>query len=145
MTQSENITKLPARIWLNDDALKHALCLWGLKGVEQRMCALASEIPYGIDISATRTRKPPPTSEQVVQKSPPDGLRTAARKPRRPTLASAAKQARTAGIDIARIEMRPDGTVVIVTGTPEPAAPENPWPLDDAAETRSWRTADMGR
>ena len=41
------------------------------------------------------------------------------------------QQARTAGIDVARIEMKPDGTVVIITGKPEPAAPENPWPLDE--------------
>jgi len=60
-------------------------------------------------ISATRTKKP--------------------RKPRRPTLASVAKQANKPGI--ARIEMKPDGTVVIITGEPEPAAPDNPWPLDE--------------
>ena len=41
------------------------------------------------------------------------------------------QQARTAGIDVARIEMKPDGTVVIITGKPEPAEPENPWPLAD--------------
>jgi len=41
------------------------------------------------------------------------------------------QQARTAGIDVARIEMKPDGTVVIITGKPEPAEPENPWPLDE--------------
>ena len=41
------------------------------------------------------------------------------------------QQARTAGIDVARIEMRPDGTVVIITGKPAPVAPENPWPLDE--------------
>jgi len=55
----------------------------------------------------------------------------AARKPRRPTLASDAKQARAAGIDIARIEMRPDGTVVIVTGKPDSAEPKDAWPLDE--------------
>ena len=49
------------------------------------------------------------------------------RKPRRPTLASVAKQASTAGIDVARYEMKPDGTITIVSGKPEPAAPENPW------------------
>ena len=54
-----------------------------------------------------------------------------ARKPRRPTLISVSKQARTAGINIARIEMKPDGTVVVVTGKPEAATPENPWPLDE--------------
>jgi hypothetical protein len=52
-----------------------------------------------------------------------------ARKPRKPTLASVAKQANKPGI--ARIEMKPDGTVVIITGKPEPAAPDNPWSLDE--------------
>jgi hypothetical protein len=138
MTESENITKLPAR-WLNDDALKHALCLWGLKGIEQRMHTLASEITYGIDISTTRTRMPPPISEQLFRNPlpptslefsrspPPDALRAATGKPRKPTLASAAKQARKLGIAVARYEMKPDGTVVIVTGNPETAEPENPW------------------
>jgi hypothetical protein len=53
------------------------------------------------------------------------------RKPRQPTLASVAKQAGKGGIEVARYEVKPDGTVVIVTGTPEPAAPDNPWPLDE--------------
>jgi len=79
---------------------------------EQRMRALTtSEVTRGIDISATRTKKP--------------------RKPRRPTLASVAKQASKTGIPVARYEVQPDGTVVVVTGKPEPAAPGNAWPLDE--------------
>jgi hypothetical protein len=54
-----------------------------------------------------------------------------ARKPRKPTLATVAKQANKAALDVARYEVKPDGTVVVVTGTPEPAAPENAWPLDE--------------
>jgi hypothetical protein len=54
-----------------------------------------------------------------------------ARKPRKPTLATVAKQASKAALDVARYEVKPDGTVVVVTGTPEPAAPENAWPLDE--------------
>ena len=53
------------------------------------------------------------------------------RKPRKPTLAAVAKQASKAGIAVARYKVKPDGTVVIVTGKPEAAAPENPWPLDE--------------
>jgi hypothetical protein len=53
------------------------------------------------------------------------------RKPRKPTLASVAKQASKAEIEVARYEVRPDGTVVIVTGKPEPAEMENPWSLDE--------------
>jgi hypothetical protein len=51
---------------------------------------------------------------------PPDGLHTpaqAARKP--PTLASVAKQASKAGIEIARYETKPDGTIVAVVGKGE--------------------------
>jgi hypothetical protein len=49
-------------------------------------------------------------------------------KPRKPpTLADVAKQAGKAGIEIARYEVRPDGTVVVVTGQGEPAGAENPW------------------
>jgi hypothetical protein len=41
------------------------------------------------------------------------------RSPRKPTLLSIAKQAKKAGIEVARYELRPDGTVVIVPGKPE--------------------------
>jgi len=49
------------------------------------------------------------------------------RKPRRPSLASVAKQASKAGIEVARYEIKPDGSVVVVTGEPESTALENPW------------------
>jgi|SRR5262245_12430204 len=54
--------------------------------------------------------------------------RAAARK-RLPTLASVVKQAKTAGIDIARarIEIKADRTIVIVPGQGVPAEAENPW------------------
>ena len=55
----------------------------------------------------------------------------AARKPRRPTLANVAKQASKVGIEVTRYEVKPDGTIVIVTGEPEPAAPNNPWSLGE--------------
>jgi hypothetical protein len=55
----------------------------------------------------------------------------AERKPRKPMLlASVAKQARKAAIGVDRYEIKPDGTVVIVTGEPEAAALENPWLAD---------------
>jgi hypothetical protein len=53
------------------------------------------------------------------------------RKPRKPTLASVAEQANKAALAVARYEVKPDGTVVIVTGKPESAEAENPWPLDE--------------
>ncbi|HMF28222.1 MAG TPA: hypothetical protein VKE42_05585, partial [Candidatus Cybelea sp.] len=39
--------------------------------------------------------------------------------PRKPTLASVAKQASKAAIAVARYEVKPDGTVVVVTGQGE--------------------------
>jgi hypothetical protein len=42
-----------------------------------------------------------------------------ARKPRRPTLTNVAKQANKAAIEVARYEIKPDGTVVVVTGQGE--------------------------
>jgi hypothetical protein len=59
-----------------------------------------------------------------------------ARKPRRPTLASVAKQASKAAIAVERYEVRPDGSIVIVTGQPESATPENPWLADLRKETK---------
>ena len=56
-----------------------------------------------------------------------DGLRT----PRKPTLASVARQVSKAGIEVARYEIKPDGSITIVTGKPESAAPDNSWPLDE--------------
>ena len=50
------------------------------------------------------------------------------RKPRttrKPTLASVAKQASKVGIEVARYEVKPDGTVVIVTVKPESSEPGN--------------------
>jgi hypothetical protein len=59
-----------------------------------------------------------------------------ARKPRKPTLASVAKQASKAAIAVERYEVKPDGTVVVVTGKPESAEPENPWLADLRKETK---------
>ena len=53
------------------------------------------------------------------------------RKPRKPTLTSIARAASKAAIAVARYEVKPDGTVVVVTGNPEPAAAGNAWPLDE--------------
>lgn len=78
--------------------------------------------------------------------APPDGSRTAAeaapklprrqRKARKPTLASVAKQASKAGIEVARYEIKPDNTVVVVTGEPESTALENPWLADLRKKTK---------
>jgi hypothetical protein len=53
------------------------------------------------------------------------------RGPRKPTLVSVSKNARKAGIDPARIEIKPDGSYAVDTGKPEAVAPDNPWPLDE--------------
>jgi hypothetical protein len=85
---------------------------------------------FGIDDSGRFTRPPPPKafSQQLFHfimcgRIPPtDRLLTSAettRKPRKPTLAGVAKQASKAGIEVARYEVKPDGTVVVVTGQGE--------------------------
>jgi len=63
--------------------------------------------------------KPPPPAQTPAED---------ARKPRKPTLASVAKAASKAGIPVVRYEMRPDGTIIVVTGEPEASSTEpNPW------------------
>jgi hypothetical protein len=52
------------------------------------------------------------------------------RRPRKPTLASVAKQASKAALEVARYEVKPDGSIVVVTGKGESAEAGNPW-LDD--------------
>jgi hypothetical protein len=42
------------------------------------------------------------------------------RRPRKPTLASIAKQTTKAGIEVARYEVEPDGKIIVVTGKPQP-------------------------
>jgi hypothetical protein len=64
------------------------------------------------------------------------GNRHRQRKPRRPSLASVAKQASKAGIEAARYEIKPDGSVVVVTGEPESTALENPWLADLRKKTK---------
>jgi hypothetical protein len=49
------------------------------------------------------------------------------RKPRRPSLATVAKQAIRAGIDVSRYEVKPDGTVTLVVGKPEATEPNGAW------------------
>ena len=51
-------------------------------------------------------------------------------KPRKPTLARVAREASKAGIEVARYEVKPDGTVVAVVGKPEPTEATNPWLAD---------------
>jgi hypothetical protein len=55
-------------------------------------------------------------------------------KPRQPTLARVSKQAAKAGIEVARYEIKPDGTFVVVTGKSE-STESNPW-LDDLKVTK---------
>ena len=50
------------------------------------------------------------------------GGQVGARKPRRPTLTSVAKAASKAAIPVARYEVKPDGTIVIVTSEPSAAS-----------------------
>jgi hypothetical protein len=50
------------------------------------------------------------------------------RRPRRPTLLSVAKQAKKAGIEVARYEIEPGGKITIVTSKGDSASVQaNPW------------------
>jgi hypothetical protein len=50
------------------------------------------------------------------------------RSPRKPTLLSVARQARRAGIEVARYEIEPSGKIIIVTGNGDSAdVTANPW------------------
>ena len=77
-----------------------------------------------------------PKIEALVANSAPPAENSAPRlrKSRRPTLTSVSKQASRAGIEVARYEIKPDGTVVVVTGKSEAIEP-NPW-LDDLKVTK---------
>src|SRR5262249_28615510 len=88
----------------------------------------------------------PPAGQALIRRGfspparalPPDSLLVTpaapTRRPRRATLVSVAKQASKAGIAVARYEVKPDGTIVIVTGQGESTEP-NPW-LDDLKVTK---------
>jgi hypothetical protein len=49
------------------------------------------------------------------------------RRSRKPTLVSVAKEASKAAIEVKQYEVRPDGTIVVVTGKPDVEANINPW------------------
>ena len=70
----------------------------------------------------------------IKTKPEPSSGAEGARKPRKPTLANVAKQVSKAGIDVSRYEVKPDGTIVIVTDQGESIEP-NPW-LDDLKVTK---------
>jgi hypothetical protein len=65
------------------------------------------------------------TNFQSGKKSDVATLKT--RAARKPTLVSVAKQASKAKLEVARYEVKPDGTVVVVTGKPQNPVFENEW------------------
>jgi hypothetical protein len=73
--------------------------------------------------------------ETALTRRPPPAKPHRQRKPRKPTLVSVAKQANKAALEVARYEVKPDGTVVIVTGKSETTEASNPW-LDDLKVTK---------
>jgi hypothetical protein len=83
--------------------------------VAEGFLPLAASLPTAGDAEQSQTAPVPPQR---------------ARRSRKPTLASVAKQASKAGIEVSRYEVRPDGTVAVVTGKPESTEPENPWLAD---------------
>ena len=131
MTQSPNSTELAASLGIDPRA--------------RRLAEIAAECPIGTglvseaeisDFAAALTAKFYREREAdfavkaraAAQAEAPTPRQ---RRPRQPTLAGVAKQASKAAIPVARYEVKPDGTVVGVTGQPEHAEPENAWPLDE--------------
>ena len=53
--------------------------------------------------------------------------------PRKPTLLSVAKQAKKAGIEVARYEVEPSGKIIVITSKGESVGVEpNPWDAETA-------------
>jgi hypothetical protein len=99
---------------------------------------LSFYVEYGPDPSEPELRlfiassaSPPklPKASQPPKSSKP-------RMPRKPTLASVSKDARKAGIDPARIEIKPDGSYVVDIGKPEPTDASNPWLVEIEKATK---------
>jgi hypothetical protein len=89
---------------------------------------------FGIDDNGQLTKPAPPKwfSQQVFEYIMfGEVCERRPRGSRKPTLAGMAKQARKAGLEVARLEAKPDGTKVIVIGEPELADADNPWPTTD--------------
>jgi hypothetical protein len=63
------------------------------------------------------------------------GLSPPRKRQRKPTLVSVAKQASKAALEVARYEIKPDGTIVVVPGRSESTEASNPW-LDDLKVTK---------
>jgi hypothetical protein len=49
------------------------------------------------------------------------------RRPRKPTLALALKQAAKAGVPVRRARIEPDGSIALDIGEPQPTETDNPW------------------
>ena len=109
-------TLYPVRIVDTDPAIEAKV----MAVFEAESAAIEAERKAGI---RPRAKLPPPPAA-------PSGLLTPAEAARKPTLAKIAKQASKAGIEVARYEVKPDGTYVVVTGKPEPAESEDPWLAD---------------
>jgi len=65
------------------------------------------------------------------------------RRKRQPTLVSVSREASRAGIPVVRYEVKPDGTITIITKQPEPAAPERGNELDDWLTKKKADNADQ--
>ena len=71
-------------------------------------------------ISIHPAQRIPRTSVEVllIDKGMPVEQPKPPRRKRKPTLASVSRQARTAGIEVAAYEVRPDGTIKVIIGKP---------------------------
>ena len=132
MTQSLPTTNPTAAATAADDDDDHTIVI-PPRTPDDYVVLLHNGLPLWVSL-------PPPVRALL-----PDGLFIAPteptpklRKPRRPTLASVAKQASKAAIPVARYENKPDGTIVVVTGMPSANNDTNPWDevLTNAADQK---------
>ena len=88
---------------------------------------------FNIDLVPVVPSLSPPRALAIVRAAlgAPYPARTKPHKRRKPTSRYLAALASKPGI--ARVEMKPDGSVVVIPGEPDPAASDNPWDAAAAA------------
>ena len=121
MTESPNSTKL-ADLFADWRLLAELATgcnrLGEFEAADEYAAAAGEEYQAAKARAAAQTEAPSETSNAAAGTSAENSA-PRQHKPRKPTLASVAKQASKAGIEVGRYEVRPDGTVVVVTGKGE--------------------------
>ena len=121
MTESPNSTKL-ADLFADWRLLAELATgcnrLGEFEAADEYAAAAGEEYQAAKARAAAQTEAPSETSNAAAGTSAENSA-PRQHKPRKPTLASVAKQASKAAIAVARYEVKPDGSIVIVTGQGE--------------------------